>query len=620
MWIVDACIVPFLPLLLPLNRFGLVVLCVVALSACSGAPSGPFAPSSAAQGYWLPLSVNAQFDHSVTEAVLDYQDACRQQRTLPIADGLQESLTREIGTVFVHVRPAASPTPQKPDEGQVDGTVEVTLGLKELELLIPKHDTNTYAATVTLGATVRYIDAGGTVLYSKSLRTSARGEVETDQQDCQVTGLAGVAQQAIIALAQGIKKHLGTSVKIQQAAEARAPGGPAEPTVLKFRALFRDKDQNRVLTGGEQVTIEAEVMNVGTETMKGVVISLDGSPTLIQVFPNPIPVGDLTPGETRRVEVHGTLPAPIATEQAELLLSVLTADVGAGEVGHKKFVVQMRPADPQSRTDPPDDVDVLPRRIPGYERRKVVGLAIGVGAFRDHRVPEVKFAARDAAVMAWHWGRVGGIPAGRVKVATDRHARKKDFANLIEGWLPRQAKAGGTVFAFVSGRAWVDPSTGAIWLLPYEGVPGSLSSLFPLRRLHTALARLPAERVVLFLDLVLTLDGPKSGRNAKGPVWSPPALAGGKFVQLTGSSGAQQAHRFEAGRHGLFTYFLLKGLRGAADQDANGVVGIGELFEYVRVQVPQVAQAEFGNRQEPMSLPPLVPGAKGWGFPLTRTR
>lgn len=590
------------------------------LAACSGAPSGPFAPSSAAQGYWLPLSVSVQFDPSVIEAALDYRDACRQQRALPIADRLQESLTREIGTVFVHVRPAASQKPQKPDEEQADGTVEVTLGLKELELFIPKHDTNTYAATVTLGATVRYTEAGGVVLYSKSLRTSARGEVETDQQGCEVKGLADVAQQAITALAQGVKKHLGTSVKIQQAAEARVPGGQAAPTSLKFRALFRGKDEDQVLTGGEQVTIEAEVMNVGTEVMKGVVIALSGNSTLIQVFPNPIPVGDLAPEETRRVEVNGTLPTLLAAERAELLLSVLTADVDAGEVGHKKFVVEMRPADPRNQKRLADDVDVLPQRIPGYERRKAVGIAIGVGAFRNHDVPEVKFAARDATVMAGYWSTVGGIPAGRVKVVADTHAMKRDFANLIEGWLPRQAKAGGAVFVFVSGRAWVEPSTGAVWLLPYEGVPGSPSSLFSLRRLHAALARLPVDRVVLFLDLMLTMDAPKSGRTGKDPVWSLMAPAGGKFAQLVGSSGAQQAHRFEAVQHGLFTYYLLKGLRGAADRDGNGVVVIGELFEYVRAQVPQAAKTEFGNQQEPMSIPPLVPGAKAWGFPVTRTK
>ena len=36
------------------------------------------------------------------------------------------------------------------------------------------------------------------------------------------------------------------------------------------------------------------------------------------------------------------------------------------------------------------------------------------------------------------------------------------------------------------------------------------------------------------------------------------------------------------GGHGVFTHYLLEGMRGAADIDANGIITIGELFEYVR--------------------------------------
>ncbi len=39
------------------------------------------------------------------------------------------------------------------------------------------------------------------------------------------------------------------------------------------------------------------------------------------------------------------------------------------------------------------------------------------------------------------------------------------------------------------------------------------------------------------------------------------------------------------GGHGVFTHYLLKGLRGEADRDNNGFVTVGELFEYVRENV-----------------------------------
>ena len=41
----------------------------------------------------------------------------------------------------------------------------------------------------------------------------------------------------------------------------------------------------------------------------------------------------------------------------------------------------------------------------------------------------------------------------------------------------------------------------------------------------------------------------------------------------------------EGDGHGVFTYFLLKGLEGQADRDKNGLVTAGEIVEYVRSEV-----------------------------------
>ncbi|HJU05666.1 MAG TPA: hypothetical protein VJ692_11000, partial [Nitrospiraceae bacterium] len=78
-----------------------------------------------------------------------------------------------------------------------------------------------------------------------------------------------------------------------------------------------------------------------------------------------------------------------------------------------------------------------------------------------------------------------------------------------------------------------------------------------------------------------------------------------KLVQILGINGMQEAHQYEAGRHGLFTYFLLKGLGGAADADDNGIVVLGELCGYVREQVTRVANEQFDNAQEPACIPAL---------------
>ena len=143
-----------------------------------------------------------------------------------------------------------------------------------------------------------------------------------------------------------------------------------------------------------------------------------------------------------------------------------------------------------------------------------------------------------------------------------------------------------------------------------------------MRRLHAALRRLPLRHAVLLLDVTLMVP-PESGRHkGHGPVWDAAAstTGDGKLVQILGVSGVQDAHRYERGRHGLFTFHLLKGLGGEADTDGDGLVSLGELFDYVRTQVPKAARAAYGDEQEPMSIPPLDPNAQARSISMTRVK
>ena len=51
--------------------------------------------------------------------------------------------------------------------------------------------------------------------------------------------------------------------------------------------------------------------------------------------------------------------------------------------------------------------------------------------------------------------------------------------------------------------------------------------------------------------------------------------------------------------HGVFTYYLLEGLRGKADRNGDGVVTVSELYEYVEEQVERKVR-EAGGRQRPI--------------------
>lgn len=618
-----------------------VVLLLISLSGCSGT-SKIFNRFSEPDGYWLPLTVDLRLDPSVTDAALEYTDACGQRQTLPIGERLATSLKKDLGQVFqqIQVPPAAQ---------QADGTVDVALGLKETDLFIPRQTSKTYPATVIVGATISYADADGTIIYTKNLRTESHGTVETEGHGCEVKGFGSVANEAVALLTQGLKKHLGTSTRIRDAAEHKTSNGqatgssPAVPVVppaagaaalpaspapsslpqtatLAYRVILREGQINERLESGEKVTMEVEVSNTGTIAAKEVVVRFSGTPVLVEQFANPVPVGDLQPNEMKRVVVSARIPPTEAVRQGELVLFVEGAN-GVSPV-QKKFPIEWYPRHAMSGMSPVDDVDRIPDTTRGIERKKTVGIAIGMSTFRHPTLSPVPFAAHDAEMMAAYFNKLIGIPSEQVQLLTDEHALKDDFIEVFEEWLPQQAEPGSDVFIFIAGRALVNPSTGAVSLIPHEADPASPLRLISLRRLHDALARLPIQRAVLMMDLTWTSSGGEPSADGKEPTWNaiPTALRGEKLVQIVGTSRREQAHSHEKGRHGLFTYFLLKGLSGAADRDQNGIVAVGELCGYARDRVAVVAQENYHHDQHPMCVPPVTSASKSAGVPLSRLK
>jgi hypothetical protein len=78
-----------------------------------------------------------------------------------------------------------------------------------------------------------------------------------------------------------------------------------------------------------------------------------------------------------------------------------------------------------------------------------------------------------------------------------------------------------------------------------------------------------------------------------------PALLKDNFAVIAASGSDQIASDYPAKRHGLFTYFTLMGLRGAADADSDRTITVGELEQYLANTVPTAA-ASLDREQTPV--------------------
>ena len=380
----------------------------------------------------------------------------------------------------------------------------------------------------------------------------------------------------------------------------------AEPTAtLSFRAMLRDESRNHVLEQGERITLEVEITNHGPGSVSNVEIRCSGKGGIAEQFTPPLRVETLSPGERRRLVATAKAPAVDQVSQGEVTVELVSESRAVQLPPPKTFMVAVRPGLADQVEVLSVDVDQIPRRPVGAEQPDAVGVVIGIGNYRDQGQAGGRYAVHDAEITAGYWRTVVGVPASRLKVLTDRRALRDDFVDTFETWLPQQVKPGSLVYVYLSGKAAVHPTTGAVELAPYDAQPSSTERHYPLRRLHAALARLPIERAVLFLELTLEPSSGGLEQNPSAPRWETPDLAAnpGKIVQVIGNQALQEAHDYSLGRHGLFTYHLLKGLAGGADAKKTGRVSLGALCRYVEEQVQDASRTEFGNQQAPICRP-----------------
>jgi len=68
---------------------------------------------------------------------------------------------------------------------------------------------------------------------------------------------------------------------------------------------------------------------------------------------------------------------------------------------------------------------------------------------------------------------------------------------------------------------------------------------------------------------------------------------------LSASSGEQISSTYDEKGHGLFTYFLLKGIKDENVIQQDGSIKKEDLFDYIKPQVERIARKQYNNEQTP---------------------
>lgn len=241
-------------------------------------------------------------------------------------------------------------------------------------------------------------------------------------------------------------------------------------------------------------------------------------------------------------------------------------------------------------------------------------LVIGVSKYKDTRIPPLRYAVKDAtAFYDWLTSVDGGqYDSSRVKFLSDEEATTKNIKSALFNWL-KQPIAEDMVTIFFAGHGSPESPDfpDNLYLLPYDTQYNDISTTgFPMWDVETAIKRFIKAKKVVFIADACHSGGVGnsfdiSRRSNRGieinkihTRLQDLSSIGNGICVISASDDKQYSQESEdwGGGHGVFTFFLLKGLRGDADTNNDNMVTLGELTPYLSEQVRRATQ----SAQSPM--------------------
>lgn len=251
------------------------------------------------------------------------------------------------------------------------------------------------------------------------------------------------------------------------------------------------------------------------------------------------------------------------------------------------------------------DIDELPS-MKVKHTKNAYAIVIGIESYRQ-KLPKADFATQDARLVAEYLIKTMGYPEENVVLLINDKALQSDMTKYFEKWLGNNVEKDGTVFIYYSGHGAPNTKTGDAYLVPYDGDPSFIAETgYSLKRMYDALGKLQAKEIIVALDSCFSGAGGRSvlAKGARPLVMN---LQGNMALSrnitvLSASSGEQISSTYDEKGHGLFTYFLLKGIKNEDVIKADGSIKMDDLFDYIKPQVERIARKQFNNEQTPQLI------------------
>ena len=265
---------------------------------------------------------------------------------------------------------------------------------------------------------------------------------------------------------------------------------------------------------------------------------------------------------------------------------------------------------------------------PAAEGGKTYAVLIGISQYQ--KLPkETWLQYADADAKTFHEflqsPRGGALQSANVVLLANEKATTAAIRNAFQTFLKAQAGKSDSVIILMAAHGTVEtPGSKGAFVVTYDTDPQDLTSTaLPMAEVQdlvqTGLSRVG--RVTLLADICRAGTIGSIRSTTVNSAVERLGEAEGEILGLMASRPKELSHEGPqyGGGHGAFSYYLLKGLNGAADKNNDGIVDVNEAIEYVRREVAEGTAdkqhpRDFGTAS---STAPLSDIRKA-GIPLAR--
>jgi len=237
-------------------------------------------------------------------------------------------------------------------------------------------------------------------------------------------------------------------------------------------------------------------------------------------------------------------------------------------------------------------------------RRNIWAVVIGINVYQNIR--KLRYAVNDANSFYHHLVAVNKIPSKNIILLIDEDATLTKIRSSLGTQLKNKAGREDMVIIYFAGHGATEKDSTSPdgdglekYLLPYDVDPKDLyATALPMGEISRIFQRIQSERLIFIADSCYS--GASGGRtislteirtNISDAFLDRIATGKGKII-LTASGANEVSAEKKHLQHGVFTYFLLEGMKGKADTDQDGLITVDEAYRYVSRRVPDVTNQE----------------------------